>query len=103
MALDKRSNKRSSSNRAPKEKLYRRIATMWKSKHFDGHNLQIDDYFGDVLFRDKETGKFYKLKGASFFEPNEKAPADAVYNVVINLCSEYDVELLDDSDSESES
>ena len=87
-------------NGAGKEKLWRKIASMWKSKNFDGHNISTDDYEGTLIWQDKKTERFYKVVRCSLFTPKDGAPQDLVYNLLINLNNEYDVEAMSDEGSD---
>lgn len=92
------------------DKVFRRIGTMWESKKYEGtHNISVDDYHGDLIFQDKETKKFYKVKAISLYNPNEKAPENAIYNLTIDLKNDYQTEVVgedtsdeDDTDSPDE-
>lgn len=76
-----------------KDSEWRKLLSMNESER-GGHYLSVDDYYGDLLFRDKETGNLYKINLIGLFDPNEKAPDFVVYNGSINLKNEKHAELL---------
>jgi len=90
------------------DKGYRTVGAMWKSKKFDGYNIMVDrsnkNYKakGQLIYRDLNTGELFKIKSISCYDP--KKPVNGlVFNLVVNLNNDFQVEPLTDSDVSSES
>lgn len=84
-----------------KEKIYRKVGTIWESQKFEGHYIGTDDYYGALLFQDKETNKIFKVKGFSLFEPREGDPVGKTYDLVINILNPKQVEEIVDLDNQN--
>lgn len=89
-------------SKGKKDSEWRKILSMNESEK-GGHYLSVDDYYGDLLFRDKETGDLYKVNLIGLFDPNDKAPDFVVYNGSVNLKNEKHVELLGNEGEAEES
>jgi hypothetical protein len=86
-----------------KEAVWRNLGTIWESDKFDGQYFATqkpssDFYPGDLIFKDKQTGKYYLVKQISLFAPKDGAPRAAVSNLVLNLNNSYQVELIAEDD-----
>jgi len=106
MALGNRNKKRSergngsgSGNKKGKKKdsEYRNVGSLWEATKFDGYNISINDYSGNLIYQDKDTGEYYKVKAISCYEPKrDDVPKNLVYDLVIDLKSDYQTEQLED-------
>lgn len=85
-------NKNRKSDRG--ESRYLKVASVWPSKDYEGQvYIECDDYFGELLFREKKTGKLYKVDYMNLFEPKSfktkqgkkiTPPEDLLFNVCVN-------------------
>lgn len=105
----KRSKRSSKSSRSNKE--YRNIGTIYRDEE-NPDNLFISTYdgHGTLVFLDKKTGKAFKPKYISLYEPkpfgDKEPPENAEWNLVLNLKSqsveEIDLEDLDVEEDDDE-
>ena len=94
----------SNQNGEKKASAIKKVGSILKSKYekkgdFDsGLYFAADTYFGELYFKEKSTGNFYKINTAACYKPRSKTgkplPAQLVVNVCVNLEGEKSVEFI---------
>ena len=74
---------------------WKRLGSVRNSDKFDGQYVKVDDD-ATLIYVDPESGRYYKVKSFSIFDPHGNAPDFISANLSINLNNEYHVELADD-------
>jgi len=79
--------------------LIRKVGSLWESNRKPGsYYVRADDYFGDLIFHERKTGKYYKVLTLQCYEPTAKGgnalPAGLQYNVCLNLTNAKACELI---------
>ena len=78
------SSSKTRSKPAKKDAQYVTIGAVWDNGK-NGTSIKMDDYHGDVLFRDGKTGVEYKLKFVNLMEAFDNQPKNLELNLSINL------------------
>lgn len=87
---------------------FKNVGSIWQDENDEDRIfLAIDDYNGELYFRDKETDELYKVKFVAAFTPKKKEgskkdlPENLLYNLAINLANPKAVSPADE-DAEDE-
>lgn len=80
-------------NKGEKE-VVKKVGSLWKSKFADDPNadtfyIRADEFYGQLLFREKETGQYFEVKTLQLKTPTSRSgkalPTGLEYNVTLNL------------------
>ena len=108
MGFKDKKNGKSGKSSDKKPSTWRKLGSVWENKGENGkfYSFTGDDYYGDLIFRDKESGVFYKVLGATLFDPKEGAPDNLIFNLSVDVSKtegKYpNVEVMGDGENEDE-
>lgn len=82
---------------------WKKVGALWQDKDDESRLFATtDDYSGELYFRDKDSGEYYKVNFISLFEPKKhknakKAlPKNLLYNMSVNLNNPEAAELVEE-------